>query len=972
MVEPSRRRATARLRLSAWRRARQLAAAGLCAASFFAGQLLQGQGSPLLQGQESAPFYPSSGAPSAPTYAPPAAPAYVPQPQTIVNQFVTGAPAAGKAPPAASKSESPAVPQTVVAANHQGEVDPVAPVKSQSAKSETADKPDWSGKSATTAAPRTIANPLVPTAIKSAAPVEPEPLPAILTPAEARPLKSASLYEPAAESAAQPTASSTTGPKLIEAVPLPLWPKSMTTLAPLKPAPLKPAPVVPALVKPAAAEETLAPIVSAASMPRRPGEKPAAQTRASQPAPVAKPSPLAQPRPLAEVISAADLREATALPTKQSVALPAAPAATTKPVAPSTPAPKKAEAPETLAPIVSPPKATEAKTSAATSAAAPPAWMQEVRAALEASKPARQPKTPPAAAAETTQAESPVQPAAVQQVQYTESQFTQAAPRSRSTPAPQLQPVPRTSPRTTGRPLDDADLFTAQPPAEPARPVPAAPAPLPEGVAASPLPVGSPFEAIPESGTIALRVRRSLLMRTKTDIYRTAVVDEGVCDIVQFTPREISLIGRSQGSTHITFWFDDPAQPPLTYLVKVEPDAALVEQVQHKYQLLEDLVNEMFPDSKIRLVVLADKLLVKGQARDAEEAAQIMTIVRTQGQGYNNNNNGGLGMLAVGDAAASGVIPAAAAGELANQPTYQIVNMLRIPGVQQVALRVKIAELNRSAARGFGVDVETNINFGDAANGSKLLLASILNAGNSTTGGGTSVIADISGDDATIGIRYLQQRGVIRLLSEPTLVTLSGKPATFVAGGEFAVPTVVGSVGLNAVTTDFRAFGAIISFLPTVLDKDRVRLQVAPEFSQINNQLAVNGTPGLNVRSATTTVEMREGQTLAIAGLLEDSYKATNVGNLPFLAQIFGRRDASRSETELIILVTPELVHPMEPEEVPPLPGFDVTEPTNGEFFLHGQLEGHPSREYRSTVWPRLRKRYGGPAMMSGPFGHGQ
>jgi hypothetical protein len=165
-----------------------------------------------------------------------------------------------------------------------------------------------------------------------------------------------------------------------------------------------------------------------------------------------------------------------------------------------------------------------------------------------------------------------------------------------------------------------------------------------------------------------------------------------------------------------------------------------------------------------------------------------------------------------------------------------------------------------------------------AANGSKLLLASILNAGNSTTGGGTSVIADISGDDATIGIRYLQQRGVIRLLSEPTLVTLSGKPATFVAGGEFAVPTVVGSVGLNAVTTDFRAFGAIISFLPTVLDKDRVRLQVAPEFSQINNQLAVNGTPGLNVRSATTTVEMREGQTLAIAGLLEDSYKATNVG----------------------------------------------------------------------------------------------
>ncbi len=509
---------------------------------------------------------------------------------------------------------------------------------------------------------------------------------------------------------------------------------------------------------------------------------------------------------------------------------------------------------------------------------------------------------------------------------------------------------------------DDAALFTAQNAAQPA------------AGAAGPLPAGSPFEAIGESGTVAVRVRRSLLMRTKVDIYRTAVVDESVCDIVQFTPREISLIGRAQGTTHITFWFDDPATPPLTYLVKVEPDPALISQIENKFQMLEDLVNEQFPDSKIKLVVLADKLLLKGQAKDAEEAAQILTIVRTQGQALGAYTGGewagGLGGVA--DAAATGVIPAAAAGALASQPSYQIVNMLRVPGVQQVALRVKIAELNRSAARGFGVNVAADIDFGDAVNGSKLLLASLLNTNAGNNQGGASVIANISGDDASIGIRYLQSHGVIRLLSEPTLVTLSGRPATFVAGGEFAVPTVVGSVGLNAVTTDFRAFGAIISFLPTVIDKDRIRLQVAPEFSQINSALTVGGTPGLNVRAATTTVEMREGQTLAIAGLLEDNYKATNVGDLPFLAKVFGRRDAARNETELIILVTPELVHPLEPEEVPPLPGFDVTEPTNCEFFICGDIEGYPTREYRSTVWPRLRKRYGGPAMTSGPFGHGQ
>jgi pilus assembly protein CpaC len=488
------------------------------------------------------------------------------------------------------------------------------------------------------------------------------------------------------------------------------------------------------------------------------------------------------------------------------------------------------------------------------------------------------------------------------------------------------------------------------------------------------LPEGSPFEAIPQSGGLKLRVRRSILLRTKVDIYRTAIVDQTVCDIVQFTPREVSIIGRSVGQTHVTFWFDDPAMAPLTYLVEVKADSEQVKADEDKYQLLENVVNEMFPDSKIHLVIVADKLLVKGQAKDSEEAAQIMNIVRAQGaQGARGGGVGGYGGGyggGVADSLATPVLSQAATGGNPG-PGYQIINMLRVPGVQQVALKVKIADLNRTAARGFGVDVFGTVNLSNSINGSKLFLASLLNA---SATGGTALITQFDGDDINLGVRYLQERGVIRLLSEPTLVTLSGRPATFVAGGEFAVPTIVGSVGLNAVTTDFRSFGAIISFLPTIVDKDRIRLQVAPEFSQLNNNLKVNNTPGLNVRAATTTVEMREGQTLAIAGLLEDSYTASTAGNLPGLAKIFGRRDTSRSETELIILVTPELVHPLEPEEVPPLPGFDLTEPNNHQFFLCGEIEGNPTQDYRSTVWPRLRRRYGmgGPAMTSGPFGHGQ
>jgi pilus assembly protein CpaC len=222
----------------------------------------------------------------------------------------------------------------------------------------------------------------------------------------------------------------------------------------------------------------------------------------------------------------------------------------------------------------------------------------------------------------------------------------------------------------------------------------------------------------------------------------------------------------------------------------------------------------------------------------------------------------------------------------------------------------------------------------------------------------------------------MTKAGVLRLLSEPTLVTLSGQPATFVAGGEFAVPTLVGSVGLNSVTTDFRSFGALISFVPTIVDKDRIRLQVSPEFSQINSALTntQTGVPGLNVRRVTTTVEMREGQTFAIAGLLEDTMKSGTGSDIPFLHKIFGAREVNRTETELIILVTPELVHAMEPEEVPPLPGFDVTEPSNHQFYLRGDIEGTPTRDWRSPVWPRLKQRYnaGGSSMISGPFGHGQ
>jgi len=554
----------------------------------------------------------------------------------------------------------------------------------------------------------------------------------------------------------------------------------------------------------------------------------------------------------------------------------------------------------------------------------------------------------------------PSKPAEVQPSESTTTSSESSSPAwLLSQRAPSLQAASSAVKPPVAAPPTAGSLAASSPVAEPPTVIPlgermpATDRPITVQVAAGDSRLG-PFEVIDHEDELTVVLRRSKLLRTKVDIYRTAVVDPGVCDVVQFTPREVSVIGKGEGATHVTFWFADGTHRPITYLVRVTPDPDLRQRREDRYQTLEEVLAELFPESKVELIVAADKLIVRGQARDVEEAAQIMAVIRTQGTG---------GGFLQGGQAADPLPDEQEAAPLA--PSY-VINLLQVPGVHQVALRVKIAELNRSAARSFGVDIDAAFDVGSG----QILIQSLLNraAGNSS-----SILGKFDSETINFGIHYLEQHGVIRMLSEPTLVTLSGRPATFVAGGEFAVPTTVGVGGVGAVTTDFRAFGAIITFLPTVIDKDHVRLEVAPEFSQIDSELSTDAGFGLSTRAVTTTVEMREGQTLAIAGLLDDSMKADTQGDLPFLAKILGAREVSRNETELIILVTPELVHPVEPEAVPPLPGFDVTEPTNKEFFLHGHIEGRPTHEYRSTVWPRLQRRYkaGGPAMISGPFGHG-
>jgi pilus assembly protein CpaC len=433
--------------------------------------------------------------------------------------------------------------------------------------------------------------------------------------------------------------------------------------------------------------------------------------------------------------------------------------------------------------------------------------------------------------------------------------------------------------------------------------------------------------------------RKSKLIRTKEPVSRFSVTHPNRVEVVQFSPTEFELIGGDTGETTLTLWFgDQPATENrvLRYLVRVSQDTTTDDLAEVEYGKLQDKINELFPNSMIQLIPVADKLIVRGQARDAEEAAQIMSILgasQTNQQGY---SLGPQSFINVGTVAR----PTLGATDL---PASNLISLLDVPGEQQIMLKVRVAELSRSAMRNMGA------NF--AAFGGEFLVNSNLSVNG-------AINAVLSTDDLLLALQATKSNAYSKILAEPNLITLNGRPASFVAGGQFAVPTVVGVEGAAAATTFFQSFGTQLFFIPTIIDKDRIRLQVTPTISSINTSNSVGGIPGLNTKTVSTTVDLREGQWLALAGLLEDQQSGSKTrvplaGDIPILDAVFSRKTSDRSETELIILVSPELVSPLEAEEVPLiLPGMEVTEPADWTFYLFGRYEGNPNCQHRSTVAP--------------------
>lgn len=492
-------------------------------------------------------------------------------------------------------------------------------------------------------------------------------------------------------------------------------------------------------------------------------------------------------------------------------------------------------------------------------------------------------------------------------------------------------------------------------------------------------------------------------------IRRVLIADESVAEVDYMdanepNPHLLKLFGASFGTTTLTIWFEQPApnQPePVVearaYRVRVTIDTAD----------LETRLGQLFSGADVKVRQVGSQVVLEGQVPNAKTMAEVLQLVQAE-LGIASLGSGTSGAAqpaatAAAAPAAGGAAGGATAPTVIGSGSSMIINRVRVPGPRQVLLRVRIAELNRTALRQLGVSWLDNRNnailgssigaagsvsasggtaqssaFGPSAFLPGTISTPIRNriqgpvfqpvastfnaAGQASTNEFSQLFGIFNAGEFNLFLNVLRQNNLAKILAEPNLMALDGQPASFQAGGSFPypVPQAATAGGGSVITIQFAEFGAILQFLPIILENDVIRLDVAPTFSDLNfaQGTVIPGAgvvPGLNQRNARTVVELREGQTLAIAGLLSTRTNATSnrvpgLGDLPIVGPWFSNNRIETLESELVVLVSPELVEPMETSDVPAAPGDTVLEPTDYEFYFLGRLEGRTGKPFRSTI----------------------
>lgn len=408
-----------------------------------------------------------------------------------------------------------------------------------------------------------------------------------------------------------------------------------------------------------------------------------------------------------------------------------------------------------------------------------------------------------------------------------------------------------------------------------------------------------------------LTVGKSLLVDSIHPMDRVSVGLGGFAEVTAVGPNEVLVSGKAPGETSLIIWQDDGSK--LYYNVAVRPSRFVG---NNRIDVADRQLKEELPGQDVSLTVEDDTIFLRGRVKDVTSAERAYSIASTLGKA---------------------------------------VNLLYVdvpPAEQQILLRVKFASVDRTISRQLGVNLFST----GAANTIGSVGTEQFNPPSFTNPiGGSSATSTLSDalnlflfrPDLNLGatIKLLESRGLLEVLAEPNVLAQNGKPASFVAGGEFPYPVVQGSTGGGgaAVTIQFREFGVRLNFVPTITPRGSISLRVAPEVSALDftHGLTVNGfsVPAITLRKLDTAVELNEGQSFAIGGLLDNRVtdtvdKVPFLGDLPILGKFFQSKSHEKENTELVVIVTPEIVRPI-PQGAPrpqlkyPVPFMDPNSPAD-------------------------------------------
>ena len=416
-------------------------------------------------------------------------------------------------------------------------------------------------------------------------------------------------------------------------------------------------------------------------------------------------------------------------------------------------------------------------------------------------------------------------------------------------------------------------------------------------------------------GQLDVPLNKSQILNVDRNFSRAMIGNDEIADILPMTNRSLYVLGKQMGTTSLTL-YDSSNRMISVVDVAVGPDV-----VSLRRQL-----EQLIPSEKVGANISNDSIVLTGVVSNAPAVDRAVQLART----YAGDN---------------------------------VVNMMSVGGTQQVMLEVRFSEMNRQVGKQMGLNaafMSRNGRFqgGFGSNAPSTALLTNQNGNPTINIGGIlesfGIVAgafNIGNLDIFGALDALERKGVVKTLAEPTLIALSGERASFLAGGEFPVPIAQsngdGGNGNGGITVEFKPFGVSLAFTPTVLADGVINLVVEPEVSSIDPSasISVNGLviPGLQTRRANTTLELRDGQSFAIAGLIRQDFQDTVrqfpiLGSIPIIGSLFRSTSFAKQETELVIIVTPRLVQPMKADMVS-LPTDRVKNPTELELFLMGRTD---------------------------------